>query len=309
MKKGGNVCVRKLLFVSKLSLALILGCVIAVTLLRSYNRGEIFKPASATGTGDSEAVDLPAQAHNLVDDCSVIVERSIFGTAGLPSGRVRSDPGYVSAGLFPSAARELGLELVGTVSGSPTISRAVIKNTETKAVDLYRVGQTIAGASIESVESNAVILLHNGHRKMLSLRAAETRSGSGTPAPSAKPGADAGKVVTTKSVSSVRQAPKQTPVAVPTKIGYVEDILTKAVIQPYAVNGQVQGLRITGLEKVRAAEALGLKNGDIIRLVNGQQLTSLQKAFQVFQKAKSQPTISLELSRGGDTKTLTFDLQ
>jgi len=144
---------------------------------------------------------------------------------------------------------------------------------------------------------------------MLSLRAAETRSGSGAPAPSAKTEADTGRVVKPKSISSVRQAPKQTPVVIPTKIGYVEDILTRAVIQPYTVNGQVQGLRITGLEKVRAAEVLGLKNGDIIRVVNGQQLTSLQKAFQVFQKAKSQPTISLELSRGGDTKTLTFDLQ
>ena len=52
-----------------------------------------------------------------------------------------------------------------------------------------------------------------------------------------------------------------------------------------------------------------LEDGDVVRQVNGQRLSSLQKAFQVFQKAKSQPAIRLELLRGNDTKELRFDLR
>lgn len=86
------------------------------------------------------------------------------------------------------------------------------------------------------------------------------------------------------------------------------NFLNRATIQPYKVNGQVEGLKITGIENAPDAEALGLKNGDIIRQVNGQRLTSLQKAFQVMQKARYQRSIDIELLRQGRSKKLCFDL-
>jgi general secretion pathway protein C len=243
-------------------------------------------------------------AQGSAEDWSVIVSRSIFGAAGKPSNRMQSEPGRTDTGFLLSAGQELGLELVGTVCGSPPFSRAIVRDTKTKIVDLYRPGQTVAGAYIQSIEDNVVILIHEGRRKMLSLKTAE-----------AAPAATAARDI--KDAPGVKPAAylaptriSEQPAAVSTsRIGYIEEILSKAVIEPYTVNGKVEGLKITGLEDVPVAEALGLKNGDIIRIVNGQQLTSIQKAFQVFQKAKSQPAINLELSRGDETKELTFDLQ
>ena len=94
-----------------------------------------------------------------------------------------------------------------------------------------------------------------------------------------------------------------------TKAKHVETLLRKAVIEPYETDGQMEGLRITGLEKVPIAGNLGLKNGDIIRSVNGQQLTSKKKALQVFMKARTKPTMSVELLREGKTKELSFVLR
>jgi type II secretory pathway component PulC len=91
-------------------------------------------------------------------------------------------------------------------------------------------------------------------------------------------------------------------------MGYVEDIFRKATVEPCMQDGQARGLRITGLENTPVGELFGLRNGDVIERVNGQDLTNKQKAFQVLQKARTQRTIHIELQRGGKSKSLSFDL-
>ena len=90
--------------------------------------------------------------------------------------------------------------------------------------------------------------------------------------------------------------------------GYVTDIFRKATIEPYVKNDQTEGLKITGLENIPMAEMFGFKNGDIVQSVNGQQLTSKQKAFQVLMKAKTQSSIDIRLLRDGQSKNLSFKL-
>jgi type II secretory pathway component PulC len=94
----------------------------------------------------------------------------------------------------------------------------------------------------------------------------------------------------------------------PTGIGRVEALLDNAIIEPYSSDGQIQGLRLSGLQNVPFIEDFGLRNGDIIQFVNGQLLTSKQKAYQVFKKARTQPSINIELLRDGEIKELLFDL-
>jgi len=94
-----------------------------------------------------------------------------------------------------------------------------------------------------------------------------------------------------------------------TKAKCVETILRKAVIEPYHINGQIQGLRITGLDKILLARALLLKSGDIIRAVNGQPLNSKRRAYEIFKKARKLPTMEIELLRDGKTKTLLYYLR
>jgi general secretion pathway protein C len=91
-------------------------------------------------------------------------------------------------------------------------------------------------------------------------------------------------------------------------MGYVEDIFHKATIEPCVQENQTCGLRITGLENTPVAGLFGLRNGDVVERINGQDLTNKQKAFQVLQKARNQRTIHIELRRNGKAKSLSFDL-
>ncbi len=114
--------------------------------------------------------------------------------------------------------------------------------------------------------------------------------------------------MTRRSGKSKSKTQQRSPGIVPAKFNGIETILTEAVIDCYAPDGETQGLRITGLENIPMAKKLGLKNGDVICAVNGQRLTGKKKAYQVFQKAKTQPAITFELLRDNKTKRLSFDL-
>lgn len=306
--------IRKSLFISKLALVLVVGYLFFKAVIVLQHPAVVLVPSSAVGTENSPMVGATKSPQTSLEDCSVIVQRSIFGTAE-PSLGANGSASFSNAGqLMLSAERELGLELIGTVSGSRALSRAIIKNTKTNGLHLYRLGQKVAGALIKSIEENVVILLHNGQSKMLILKSsvgigAADSTPAHSPKPRKGPAEDTNKVPAPELVAPTKQVPEQTSVKIPTSFSCVEDMLKKAVIKVYVVNGQTEGLKITGLEKLASAKALGLKSGDIIRQVNGQRLTGMRKAFQVFQKAKSRPTLTLELSRGGETKKLSFTLQ
>jgi len=94
-----------------------------------------------------------------------------------------------------------------------------------------------------------------------------------------------------------------------TKIRCVEAILKKAVIEPYYINGQIEGLQITGLDRISVARDLLLKSGDIIRAVNGQTLNSKRQAYEIFKKARTKPIMIVDLLQDGEAKTLLFDFR
>jgi S1-C subfamily serine protease len=111
------------------------------------------------------------------------------------------------------------------------------------------------------------------------------------------------KILEAESLSQQNSAPVQS------RSSPMETILAEAVIEPYVVNNLTEGLMITGIQNLKAASDLGLKNGDVIRSVNGHRLAGRQTAFQVFKKAMSGQSVGLELMRDGKIKKLSFPLR
>ncbi|HUU19390.1 MAG TPA: type II secretion system protein N [Sedimentisphaerales bacterium] len=291
----------KALFIIKLALVLILGYIVITTVLMPQHRGEIFVPDSAVSTENITTVEPTSFPNTPVEDYSAIVDHDIFGNSASSLKTNTSLQGNNGVGLALSAEEELGIVLLGTVAGSPEISRAIIKDIKTNKLSLYKTGDTVATAHIESIEKDVVVLLHQGQRKILDLGTRESKQQD----------ADNNQAALSKNVTQAAETnpPAQSYTSAGAKLRNIEILLTNAVIEPYAIDGQVEGLKITGLENIKGAEDLGLKNGDIIRAVNGQRLTSKQKAFQIFKKARSQAAANIELLRGNENKTLSFSLR
>ena len=83
-------------------------------------------------------------------------------------------------------------------------------------------------------------------------------------------------------------------------------VQNEAAIESYYINGQIDGLRISGLDKILVAKELLLKSGDIIRVVNGQPLSSKIRAYKIFKRARKLSTMEIELLRDGKSQTLLY---
>lgn len=251
-----------------------------------------FDPAVVSGDERTTEVPPTTVRTQSRSDCAAILRGNLFAgpdDAVLPA---ETDPSQAMDSM-PSA-EELGLRLVGAIAGGPAISRANIQNTKANTTGVYRIGDTIASARVEAIQQDAVVLLHEG--RQLILRLHTNAAGDKEPQTAAEPQAEE------------KPAPASKQVALPAvKADYIAEVFRKATIEPIVKNDQTEGLKITGLDKIPMAELFGLKNGDVIQSVNGQQLTSKQKAFQVLMKARTQSKVDIQLLRNGKSKDLSFD--
>jgi type II secretion system protein C len=286
--------IRKVLFISKSALILVLVYVIVRTLVPG-NTEKNSTPASAMGANTVSVNGATGSTNLSLEDYAEIIEGNPFDFSGQTAGSGKWAPMTDQC----SASEDLGLALSGTISGNPEVARAIIKDIKTGVLDSYKINQIVAGARIESIEENNVVLICDGQRAVLRLNIADSGSND-----SSSP------QIINETHKIVKAAPStiKADTNIQTKSGYMEAILNNAVIQPYYTDGQAEGLQITGLENISAAKDIGLKNKDIIRSVNGHVLTNKQKAFQVFKKATSQSAIDIELLRDNKTKKLSFPL-
>jgi general secretion pathway protein C len=286
----------RLFWAIKALLAGILLYVAVAVIVTPLYLGRALKPLPVSGDERRAEPASTESRSRSPADISAIVENNLFAGANPPP---QVDTHTPASPNVTSIEEELGLKLIGAIAGDPATSRAVIQNKATGVALPYKIGDVIGGATIESIESDRVVVRHAGRRKVLPLQ-----SGAVTPtkgrSSEEKPqsAAPAGK----PAASAERQTPRDLP-----KLSYIEEVFHKAKIEPYTQNGQTEGLKITGLEDTPLSGLFGLKNGDVVQTVNGQTLTSKQKAFQVLQKAKKQSKLQIQLLRDGKTKELSFD--
>lgn len=178
-----------------------------------------------------------------------------------------------------------------------------IENPEGDAHGFDMLGIIRADNTAGSVgEGKLVLYLEEVQEPMTGLGIEQFFSCNNTTAPS-------GVQNTEKKGDTEKKDAQQELTKVRTKIKCVETILKRAVIEPYYINGQIEGLKLGGLNKISQAKALFLKNGDIILAVNGQTLSSKKEAYGIFKKARKEPIMIVDLLQDGEAKKLLFDFQ
>lgn len=228
---------------------------------------------------------------------------------------VGSHPAPAPAGPAHGAVNEAaklpgdGFELLGTVCGRPALARAVIADRRRRVQEIYRIGDVVAGHRLTEVGRDFVSLEKGGRKVRLEMQVATrgpaddsgvAMSADLSPAPQAR-----GAIVRALAPDSLevdRQAFRR-------RVGGIDTLIRRAELTPRLENGEMAGIRLAGLERVRFARFLGLQEGDVLQEVNGQRLTSMQKALQVMRKARAQRNLRISLLRDGEVKNLRYGLR
>lgn len=208
-----------------------------------------------------------------------------------------------------------------TESLDPMWSIAIVQGPGEKRGRVRRVGDMVAGKKVAYIGFNprergpAVWLLGEGDGVLCQSLLFDEEPKPKAPPPKAKP----------KRAKTKQRTPPPLPKEIADKIERMSDtefgvdrsvvdvvvrdyskLLRGTVVKPVTKNGQVIGVRLSRTTPQSLLGRLGLKNGDVVRSINGFRLTGPEKALQAYARLRTASDIRVEVERGG--KPMTIDL-
>jgi type II secretion system protein C len=211
----------------------------------------------------------------------------------------------------------LPLRLMATMEAEdPEYSLATILDTEAGVSGLYGSGDVVrSGVVVMSVDQAIVHLRNNAALEYVQLgddappptATATTEPKEGEekeePKPDDRtiPGAEEAINCPTEDTCTVERAFVEQLMANPAMLA------KQARIVPKQKDDEILGYKLYGIRKGSLPKLLGLKNGDMITAVNGEELKSMDKAMALYTKLRRASNLSVSIERKG--KAITKEIQ
>ncbi len=220
-----------------------------------------------------------------------------------------SDPSQIALTSLPLAL------LATNIGPRPEDSYATIINTENQKQGAYAIGDEVPGATgkVKEIHFKYIDFENNGHVERLVLLGA---------APPAAPAVAAAAAPALPVEGDDMQA------AVDSGIKKIDDnnyeidksLVEKVLLNPMAVakgarvvpsmkNGKPDGFKLYAIRPSSAFAKLGLANGDTLQAINGFELTSADKALEVYTKLREATSLEVEVTRRGKPVTLKYSIK
>jgi general secretion pathway protein C len=199
------------------------------------------------------------------------------------------------AAIYSTRNPEWSFASLSTGSGSPL---------------LYRLGNQIDGKEVESVYPEAVFLKQtNGSLCSLTMFRPPNAP---TPPPAAKPAEAPAKADGDETDRGIRQ---QSETKYQVQRSLVDKLLSNqaelmrsARVVPHEENGRVVGVKLYGIRRSSLLGKLGIQNGDMLRTINGFDMTSPDSALEAFAKLRSANNLSVAMVRRGSAVTMEYQI-
>ncbi len=81
------------------------------------------------------------------------------------------------------------------------------------------------------------------------------------------------------------------------------------VVPSFDAARQPNGYRVASIRYGSLLDKLGLKRGDVIQSVNGLAISDPDRAYQAYQQLKDESSIQIDILRGSQPQTLTYEIQ
>jgi len=237
--------------------------------------------------------------------------RNMFCSDCTPSVSTQStDPSQIAMTSLPLAL------LATNIGPHPEDSYATIINSENQKQGAYAVGDPVPGATgkVKEIHFKYIDFENSGHTERLML---------------------VGATLAAPTVAVADQPPAVPPAdgddmqgAVDSGIKKIDDnnyeidksLVEKVLLNPMAVakgarvvpsmkNGKPDGFKLYAIRPSSAFAKLGLANGDTLQSINGFELTSADKALEVYTKLREATSLEVEVTRRGKPVTLKYSIK
>jgi general secretion pathway protein C len=238
---------------------------------------------------DAVAATPPASGPAPLADYALIAERDVFNPGGAARDARRT-------------LRLWGVALDGREA------RAVIEDTTTHRQELYRVGDDVDGARIAAIDWDRVTLARAGGDDVLELEAAPP---TGATEPVVEPTAET--PVRAAADERIRRLGENAFIVDRRELTGTTDGMSGLMTQLRAVaevrDGRPAGFRLFQIRDDSLFARLGLRDGDVVRRVNGAEIGEPAALLGFLQRLRTEPRVALDIVRGDAPRTLVYDLR
>jgi general secretion pathway protein C len=209
----------------------------------------------------------------------------------------------------------LSLKLVATLVSDEdkAWSFAAILDTADSRTRLYAIGSKVPGdAVLTDVLDRRVLLQNNNRNEYLDLEVGSggpdsPASSSGDPVVSLRPtGMNSLEEEVGKSIRKVGEGKYEVERSALNKVLANTTLLARSArIVPSVRDGQPNGFKLYAIRPGSLYSMLGMFNGDTINAINGNAITTPDKALEIYTKLRNASHLTISFSR--QTKSLTHD--
>ena len=229
---------------------------------------------------------------------AAIVDRNLFNTKGTP---VAVSPKTVNVeGLQQTS---LKLKLWGTVTGKKKEAYAVIEESGTRKQNLFRVGDAVQEATVKLILREKVVLNVKGKDEILELEKPVASKGRVYQPTSQRPtGSRARRPARTRRITLRRSQ-------IDNALEDVNKLMSQVNIKTHLQDGQPDGLMLSRISPNSIFMRMGLRNGDIITGVDGNNIQTVEDVMGFYENLKTAERLSLQMKRGGRPRTIEYTVR
>jgi general secretion pathway protein C len=258
----------------------------------------------------------PAAATNKAPEA--ILKRNIFCSTCPP---ILDQPVPDAGGPPPAAEPEktalpiaiLAIMYAPPARGSLVSSRwsiAVLRDTEYKISGPYAVGDFVHGAKVIAIEESRIYFDNAGKTEYLDLIDKPVPPKPAVTEPSAAGGTDPLSIEMDRGIKKLNENKYEIQRStLESVLGNMSLLSRSARIVPEMRDGKAAGFRLYSVKSDGPFAKIGMQNGDIISSINGMEITSPEKALEVYSKLKSASHLSLGMERNGQKVTKDYSIR
>jgi general secretion pathway protein C len=194
----------------------------------------------------------------------------------------------------------------------PRWSMAIIRDNDDKSTGPFGVGSKLREATIDEIdETRAYLDFGGGRREYLELLDPPPNAPAAAPV-AAAPAATKDPLAEALDRGIKKTGPNSYEVQHSTLdalLGNMGALAKAARIVPETKDGKSTGFRLLSMKPDGPFGRIGLQNGDVISAINGLEMTSPDKALEVYTKLKTANHLSVGLERNGQKITEDYNIR
>lgn len=253
---------------------------------------------------------IPQQSDRPSSYYQVIYKRDIFNSAKPVD---EPTPGADQ----PPEKTDLRLKLWGVALRGGDGSYAIIEEEKRREQGVYKIGAEVpGGATVKTVAWDHVILNVSGKDEILEIEEGLTGGPRTAPArfgASRLSGGNTSSAARSASTKGVEVVSENEYVVdreeVDSALENMSQLFTQIRAVPHFEGGESTGFRLFAIRRGSIFDKIGLKNGDIIRNINGQAMNDPTKALALLEELRESTDLEVSVTRNRKDRTLKYTVR